>query len=79
MVKENNMGQGAPLPQLPQKTVDHAKKLRCDRKNCNSEFFEQVFRLKSISPILSPTGKTINLHFAVWVCKICGKEKKLPR
>jgi len=41
---------------------------------CNGQVFTDAFRLKYVSPILSPTGKqTIGNLFIGKICLVCGK------
>lgn len=41
---------------------------------CKSEFWRQAFKLKTVSPLLSPTGKELLFHAPGWICAICGLE-----
>lgn len=61
--------------QIP--NIHLAKKLFC--KKCKSDVFDIAFHLKSLSALASPTGKIMNIHFQVWVCKLCGTPAELPQ
>ena len=56
-----------------------SKELRCKGKNCDSDIFIRAWNLKSLSAIASPTGKTLNMNFELWVCIKCHKIKELPK
>lgn len=41
---------------------------------CGHPFFVQVFRIKSISALLSPTGQDMAAPMPTFVCADCGTE-----
>ena len=63
------------INQIP--NIHLAKGLSC--KKCTSKLFHPAFNLKTLSALASPNGKTMNLHFQVWVCLECHTVKELPK
>tara|TARA_R100000808_G_scaffold9873_1_gene26774 strand:- start:2009 stop:2278 length:270 start_codon:yes stop_codon:yes gene_type:complete len=50
------------------------KTLNCE--NCNNDKFDQVFIIKKIPALLSPTGKQILLPIPVFECTECHHVSK---
>jgi|WetSurSiteA1Bulk_404760.scaffolds.fasta_scaffold164678_2 hypothetical protein len=40
--------------------------------SCGCIYFIQAYELKTLSAIISPTGKEVLIQKAVWICKDCG-------
>lgn len=40
--------------------------------NCGNKFFKEVYALKRISPIISPTGKEEIIPIPMYACEKCG-------
>lgn len=59
-----------PPMQLTATMVKDSKTLTCE---CGGMIFEEAIFFKSISPIVSPTGKEELYPIGVVVCKKCGK------
>lgn len=55
-----------------QQEILNSKVIQCPK--CNSEVFLQVFKLKKINAMISPTGKDEVLPIPVYVCSSCGEE-----
>lgn len=55
-------------PQIDIKTLPYAK---CE--SCDGETFRQVFKLKEVSAVLSPVGKTGVVPVLMYVCDSCGE------
>ena len=47
------------------------KTLTCSGKNCTNDKFDQVFMIKKVPALLSPTGKQILLPIPVFECTEC--------
>jgi hypothetical protein len=44
--------------------------IKCDE--CESLYFVQIYRIKRISPVISPTGEEIMAPMQMFACKSCG-------
>ncbi len=44
---------------------------------CGGEHFEQIFRVRRMSSIISPTGKALFLPDSLLRCIGCGRARKL--
>jgi len=49
--------------------LEDCSDVRCD--NCDGEYFTQVFTLKKVSALMSPTGNDMFLPVQVFRCKEC--------
>jgi uncharacterized Zn finger protein len=54
--------------------IINAKSVKCEQ--CESETFTNVFIIKSISALLSPSGKEINVPIPLFACSKCGHINK---
>lgn len=62
---------GAPQPpQITEETVKNAKTVVCP---CGGKVFSEKMMFKTISPIVSPTGKEELFPLNLVVCESCGK------
>ncbi len=59
-------------PELPAVDLSKIPDKRC--LGCKSEFWVQAFKLKIVSPFISPTKKEQIFHAPGWICAICGLE-----
>ena len=50
--------------------INKAEDFKCE--NCGNLYFNSVFRLKRISPLVSPTGKEAMIPVQVMSCAKCG-------
>lgn len=44
-----------------------------DKCTCGSIYFKEVMVLKTLSPLVSPTGQQATIPINVFVCDKCGK------
>ena len=70
-----NMKRKKPLPQ-PKVKVDlsQADTVKCEK--CGNYSFIQLFFLKRISPVMSPTGQEAIVPIQVYSCGNCGTVPK---
>jgi uncharacterized Zn finger protein len=54
--------------------LENAKDLSCEK--CGGITFTQVFLIKQISRLLSPTGEEINIPLQTFACNSCGHVNK---
>jgi uncharacterized Zn finger protein len=54
--------------------IINAKAVKCEQ--CECETFSNVFIIKSISALLSPTGKEVNVPIPLFACSKCGHINK---
>lgn len=52
-------------------SIINADNERCTK--CGSYFFKEVYALKKLSSLLSPTGKDEIIPISIWVCDKCGE------
>lgn len=57
-------------PRLSQQALAAAKDFTCEA--CEHLYFIPVVALKSVSAILSPTGKEVNFPIQTFACAKCG-------
>lgn len=55
-----------------QQEILNSKIIHCSE--CNNEVFLQVFKLRKINAMISPTGQDEVLPVPVYICSSCGKE-----
>ena len=66
--------------QVPiQINVDKCEDLTCE--DCGGEFFDTVYKIKAVSPIISPTGKEEKLAMPMFRCANpdCRKVTKVMK
>ena len=44
--------------------------IKCDE--CENLYFIQIYRIKKVSPVISPTGKEIMAPIQIFACNKCG-------
>jgi uncharacterized Zn finger protein len=66
-------------PQHLQVDINQTSEVTCDE--CGGDVFEQVIKMRKLSALLSPTGKTAYVPMPVFACKKCGhiNEEFLPQ
>lgn len=47
--------------------------IKCEGKNCECKYFEMIYMMKTVPPILSPTGKQLNIKLEALRCIECKK------
>ena len=50
--------------------INQTTELTCE--SCGHNHFEQVFMIRKLSPLLSPTGQPALIPIPVYACTICG-------
>ena len=77
-MSKNRPPMSAPQPQQINIDLSKATDITCD--NCGNMTFEDVFMMKHLSAILSPTGKAGNVPIPTFACVSCGyvNEDFLP-
>ena len=68
-------------PQQPQMNVDFSQTTAEICESCENETFIQVFKIRKLSALLSPAGKTSMIPMQVFACAKCGHINKgfLPK
>lgn len=60
---------------LTQAQIENAKNMKCDK--CNNETFMQSYVIKTISGLLTNTGKDMLAPIPIFACAKCGNINKL--
>lgn len=47
--------------------------IKCEGENCKCKYFEMIYMMKTVPPILSPTGKQFNIKLEALRCIECKK------
>jgi hypothetical protein len=73
---DNSNGSG---PRLSPQVLASAKDFKCEK--CEHLYFSPVVALKSVSALLSPTGKDLNFPVQTFACAKCGhvNEEFVPK
>ena len=68
-------------PQQPQMNVDFSQTTAEKCEHCENETFVQVYQMRKLSALLSPTGKEAMIPIQVFACAKCGHINKgfLPK
>ena len=68
-------------PQQPQMKVDINKTTPEICESCENDTFTQVFKMRKLSALLSPTGEPTMIPIQVFACAKCGHINKgfLPK
>jgi hypothetical protein len=58
--------------------ITNASEVTCDE--CSSDIFENVYRIKRMSAMLSPNGEEFIIPIQLFACKKCGhiNESMIP-
>ena len=59
-------------PQQPQMKVDISKTTPEICESCENDTFTQVFQMRKLSALLSPTGEPTMIPIQVFACAKCG-------
>ena len=54
--------------------LKNATNITCDE--CGNKYFDRVFEMKRISPVLTPTGQPILVPIQLYICTECGHINK---
>tara|TARA_R110001599_G_scaffold140120_1_gene320012 strand:+ start:296 stop:517 length:222 start_codon:yes stop_codon:yes gene_type:complete len=63
-------------PQQPQMNVDFSQTTAETCESCENETFVQVYRMRKLSALLSPTGQPTMIPIQVFACAKCGHINK---
>ena len=68
-------------PQQPQMQVDMSQTTAEICEKCENETFIQVYQMRKLSALLSPTGQESMIPIQVFACAKCGNINKgfLPK
>ena len=58
--------------QQPQMNIDFSKTEPNVCNECENDTFSQVFKIRKLSALLSPTGKETMIPIQVFACAKCG-------
>ena len=63
-------------PQQPQMNIDFSQTTPEVCEECENDTFVQVFRMRKLSALLSPTGQESMIPIQVFACAKCGHINK---
>jgi len=68
-------------PQQPQMNIDINQTTAEVCEKCKNETFQQVYQMRKLSALLSPTGQESMIPIQVFACAKCGNINKgfLPK
>ena len=68
-------------PQQPQMNIDFSQTTAETYEHCENETFVQVYQMRKLSALLSPTGQEAMIPIQVFACAKCGHINKgfLPK
>ena len=68
-------------PQQPQMNIDMSQTTAEVCEKCENDTFQQVYRMRKLSALLSPTGQETMIPIQVFACAKCGHINKgfLPK
>ena len=68
-------------PQQPQMNIDFSQTTAEICEKCENETFVQVYQMRKLSALLSPTGQEAMIPIQVFACAKCGHINKgfLPK
>ncbi len=61
--------------QQPQVDLSNATDLECDE--CTHKLFKQVYMIKKLSAMISPSGDEVVIPIQVFACESCGNINKI--
>ena len=67
--------------QQPQMNVDFSQTTAETCESCENDTFTQVFKIRKLSALLSPTGQESMIPIQIFACAKCGHVNKgfLPK
>jgi hypothetical protein len=67
--------------QQPQMNIDFSQTIAEVCEKCENETFQQVYQMRKLSALLSPTGQESMIPIQVFCCAKCGHINKgfLPK
>ena len=68
-------------PQQPQMNIDFSQTTSEVCEKCENDTFQQVYRMRKLSALLSPAGKESMIPIQIFACAKCGNinEGFLPK
>jgi len=68
-------------PQQPQMNIDFSQTTAEICEKCENDTFQQAYRMRKLSALLSPTGQETMIPIQVFCCAKCGhiNEGFLPK
>ena len=63
-------------PQQPQLNIDFSKTTAEICEKCKNDTFQQVFKMRTLSALLSPTGEEAKIPIQIFACAKCGHVNK---
>ena len=63
-------------PQQPQLNIDFSKTIAEICEKCENDTFQQVFKMRTLSALLSPTGEEAKIPIQIFACVKCGHVNK---
>ena len=63
-------------PQQPQMNVDFSQTTAEVCEKCENDTFVQVYKMRKLSALLSPTGEEAMIPIQVFACYTCGHINK---
>ena len=63
-------------PQEPQMNIDFSQTTAETCENCENDTFVQVFKMRKLSALLSPTGQESMIPIQIFACAKCGHVNK---
>ena len=62
--------------QQPQMNIDFNQTTGLDCEKCENDTFQQVYQMRKLSALLSPTGQESMIPIQVFACAKCGYINK---
>ena len=63
-------------PQQPQMNIDINQTTEIVCESCGNDAFVQVFKMRTLSALLSPTGQKTMIPIQIFACAKCGHINK---
>ena len=63
-------------PQHPQMNIDFSQTTAETCESCENDTFVQVFKMRKLSALLSPTGQESMIPIQIFACAKCGHVNK---
>jgi len=63
-------------PQQPQMNIDFSQTTAETCESCENDTFVQVFKMRKLSALLSPTGQESMIPIQIFACAKCGHVNK---
>ena len=63
-------------PQQPQMNIDFSQTTAEVCEKCENDTFVQVYKMRKLSALLSPTGEEAMIPIQVFACYTCGHINK---